>query len=73
MSERGEQYTRGEGDEDIARMQPGYVAPGPGVTQSDSSEHCRPQLVWSETAFQVCGSDRSLMIEKGILFPLRFA
>jgi hypothetical protein len=53
MSERGEQYTRGEGDEDIARLQPGYIAPGPGVVSADAASMTNIKLVWLDTDFQV--------------------
>ncbi len=55
MSERGEQYTRGEGDEDIARLQPGYIAPGPGVVTANVASKCTVKLTWLDTAFQAVG------------------
>ena len=68
LSERGEQYTRGEGDEDIARLQPGYVAPGPGVaTTAVLGDTCGVELVWLERAFQSGANDQCVSGEPAVL------
>lgn len=67
LSERGEQYTRGEGDEDIARLQPGYVAPGPGVatcTTDFLGDTCGIELAWLETAFWSGGNDHRMEVDQ---------
>jgi hypothetical protein len=54
LAEWGEIYTRGEGDEDIARLQPGYTPPQAGVATIDAGNHGF-KLSWVPTAYQVAG------------------
>lgn len=68
LAEWGELYLRGEGDEDIARLQPGYTKPESGVVDlsaakgwiykrgSGVSAGQALQLSWASTSFQVAGS-----------------